>query len=221
MKLLILPILALASCAPKAVPVTDYRPQAAVQPVAAVAPSAAIARDATAKADTASAITADRIDTVSKQSASLRDGLSQAIAEADRLRQQKSATEAELEATWQSLNALGNRARDLFQEAEAAKLAAKEEKALREYANLRFQQMEMLAQQKDIENSGLKLQITDAETGSKVAHDSSIQATERAAKESARADKAEGKNSTLLRGFITSVVVNALLIIGIILVIKL
>jgi ABC-type transporter Mla subunit MlaD len=200
----------LASCAPKAVRIADYQPQAKVEKQAALTPAVHVVREASSKADSASAVTADRIASVSQKSKGLLNALDAATAEADRQRKQKSATEAELESAWQQLNQLRNRARDLFAETEAAKSSASEERRLRQLANDRMTEMEGAALTKDIEVSNLHLQLADAESGSKAAHEAATNNANVAAAEKSRADSAEAKAGTWIKISIVSWIVAAI-----------
>jgi hypothetical protein len=183
----------LASCAPpKAVPVPNYRPQAPVAEAADPQPFVDGLRHATADADRKAAINQERADALSKQTVTLKDGINKATAEADRLRKQKSATEKELDALWQLLAKEQTHALNLFNEAEKHRVSTIEERQLRKVAESKLQSMQTVVSKSYDEVVGLRLQLKDAEAGSKNAHESAAKFSQLAAADKARADKLEG-----------------------------
>lgn len=102
-----------ASCAPKAIPTARIVP--VPQSVARVAPRAAVVHS--------------KVEAAAVTSADLRTGIQRAMEEADRLRKQKTASEAELTNMWSILTKEKEAAANLFNQlesarGEAAKLAA-------------------------------------------------------------------------------------------------
>jgi chromosome segregation ATPase len=184
------------SCAPKAVPLPPgYQPQAPVPQAEDAMPYVDGLRDAHALADAASAINANRSSHVARETATLRAGISKATAEADRLRKQKAATESELDGLWQLLTHENQRAVALFEEAEKARDGMAEERKLRAEANAKLAPLQRAIVDISNEAKALRLQLADAEAGSKKAHQSADQFSKLAAADKARADKAEGKIS--------------------------
>lgn len=126
---LLMLILALASCTaptpppPKAIP--------APRQSADVSPLVAAAREDAVKAGTVSAKLEGQVEGLKATSGHLADGLGAAIAELDKLRFAKAATETELESLWAMLTASNTQARNLFAEVEKAKATADEQKVAR------------------------------------------------------------------------------------------
>lgn len=158
-----------------------------------VSPALKEARKAAAAADERSDEARDRVASVSREASGLREGLQAAAVEADRLRKQKTASEAELEGMWRSLEALT--VRNLFLEAEAAKAeeALKHEKALRRGAADAMIHAEQLALQKQGEADQLRQQLADSEAARAVVHESAQALGEVAAAANAKADQATGE----------------------------
>jgi hypothetical protein len=204
-------VLWLVSCAPpKAVPVPNYRPQAPVPEAADPQPFIEDLRKATAEADRKSAVNQERSEALAKQSGTLRDGISEATAEADRLRQQKSATEKELDALWKMLATEQARANELFYEAEKHRANVIVELQLRQVAEIKLEPLQRAVIGVTNENHALRLQIKDAEAGSKDAHESAAKFHQLAAADKARADKLEGAKTVwrnIAFGFIASTLV--------------
>lgn len=161
MKLYLLAVItaAVASCAPNASPVTAVPTAPAI--TAAVSPSVELARQAQASAS----IVSDRLETqvaiLKGATTEIRDGMANAVAEADRLRKQKSATEAELEGLWKSLTELNTR--NLFLEAEAEKAVtlADEQRVLRMKAETGMINLTQVAADRDAETIALRSQHAD------------------------------------------------------------
>jgi chromosome segregation ATPase len=184
------------SCAPKAIPLPPgYQPQATVPQAEDAMPYVDGLRDAHALADAASAANQARSENVASVTATLRAGISKATAEADRLRKQKAATEAELDSLWQLLTHENERAVALFEEAEKARAGMIEERRLRAEANAKLAPLQRAIVDISNEAKALRLQLADAEANSKKAHQSADQFSKLAAADKARADKAEGKVS--------------------------
>jgi chromosome segregation ATPase len=183
--------LALAACAPKAPP-ANYRPQSPVPEAASPQPFVDGLREANDRADSVSSANAARGETVAREAATLKAGISKATAEADRLRKQKAATEKELDSLWQMLTAENARAAELFAEAERHRLAAAEERRLRTLAGKALDELQGNLNAVMSERALLRIQLADAEAGSHAAHLSADQQHRAASKAQAAADRAKG-----------------------------
>lgn len=118
---------------PKTVPAPLRPPEsAAMAPLATQAQAAALS-----SRETAAKLEAE-VGTIQKTTAGLRQGINQATAEADRLRQQKSATEKELETLWGMLTAEQTRAAELWNHVETSKSLANQHREQRLIAEKRL-----------------------------------------------------------------------------------
>lgn len=111
--LLLIPVLLVASCAPKALPVIAT-PVRTVE----VAPKAKLVRPSLERVGEKAGELKGQLDTLSGEAARARVEADQATAEAKRLADQGTATKAELDGMWKSLQSLS--ARNLFLETELA-----------------------------------------------------------------------------------------------------
>lgn len=182
-----------ASCAPKAVVIPPMVRITAPEKAPDVAPALRDARKAAADADKKGDQARASVASVSREATGLREGLQAAVVEADRLRKQKTASEAELDGMWRSLEALT--ARNLFLEAEAAKAAdaLEHEKALRRGAADAMIYAEQLALQKQTEANQLRLQLIDSEAARAASHQASEAMAKAVAAANERADKQAGE----------------------------
>lgn len=147
-------VVLLASCAsttqapPKAVPVP--RQSAAVSPLVDQAKADA------AKGGEVSARLESRVEALQATTSDLRQGISAATSEADRLRKQKAATEKELDGLWQMLTGAESRAAALFAEVEKAKTIADEQKSHRLLAEKGLDELAKAAIARDTETIELR-----------------------------------------------------------------
>ncbi len=118
--ILLLCALLACSCAPRAIPVSGV-PTAPPRAVPAAPAAQAAARSASATG-AVSAKLESRVEDLQQKATGLRKGINAAVTEADRLRQQKTASEKEIDALWQMLAGHEAKVRDLFAEAEAETL---------------------------------------------------------------------------------------------------
>ena len=140
-------LLALSSCAPKAV---------IVEPVA---PQVTRARASVEASASSSARLEKRVEGIKANTSALAIEVNKAVAESDRLRKVGSATPQELEDQWKALT--GIQTRNLFLEAETAEAVrnAEEQRFLREAANTRLAELEQSATVHDKSVETLKTQV--------------------------------------------------------------
>lgn len=181
-----------ASCAPNTPAPGGFVKAIIPEKAPDASPVVAEAKKAAAEADTQTEVARVHVTTVTREAATLRQGLEAATAEADRLRLQKSASEAELDGMWRSLQALT--ARNLFLEEEAAKAAQSlaYEKQLRKAANETFTRAEGMIRQKESEAAALRLQLIDSEASREAIHTTAASLSKAAASSASRADKLAG-----------------------------
>lgn len=145
-------LMLLAGCAVKP---SLVKPHLSRVPDVEKQPDIAVAADRVNTANTAanmqSAETSAKVQSVKKESVRLRADLDTATAEADRLRQQKTATEAELTALWESLKKASER--NLFLEMEIAgtEKSLIRESELRAIADAEIDKLQRNARAKDVE----------------------------------------------------------------------
>lgn len=149
-------LILLASCSTS----QDVPPRAIPAPIqtAAVSPLVDQAKADAAKGGEVSARLESRVEALQATTSDLRQGISAATSEADRLRKQKAATEKELDGLWQMLTGAESRAAALFAEVEKAKTIADEQKAQRVVAERRLDELAKAAIANDIEKQELRTQ---------------------------------------------------------------
>lgn len=190
---LLLTILALANCAaPKAVPVPNYQPQAVVPRAPDVSPHVEGLREATATADRASAVREDRGNRLATEAQRLKHGMTKAVQEADRLRQQQAATAADIDALWALLTEQNQIAESLFAEAEHYRAAARIESEARAEANAKLAPLQRAVSASKAELDAVRLQLIDSEQAAKNATISANSHHAEAVKAKGEADKAKG-----------------------------
>ncbi len=150
----ILCLLLLASCAAPLPPVAV--PVPAPRPTAAVAPLVATVRQDAAKTAAVAAKLEGQVGSLRELSGSLSDGLNTAMAEVEKLRIAKTATETELESVWQLLTASNTQARNLFAEVEKTKALADEHQDARRMADERLVELATAAVARDAETLALR-----------------------------------------------------------------
>jgi chromosome segregation ATPase len=126
-----------------------------------VVPAVDTARAATAKTAVVSDRLERQVESLKKTATELNDGMADAVLEADRLRKQKSATEAELQGLWEKLNAVKERNMFLELQADEAVAFANEQKTLRVEAEASLAEVSRLAAERDAEVVSLRLQHGD------------------------------------------------------------
>lgn len=145
----------LASCAtaPKTAPALPRPAEAApVAPLVDRAQAdAAAARETSAKLE-------GKVETLHRDAATLKTGIMAATAEADRLRKQKAATEAELDGLWRMLTNEQERAAALFREVETSKTLAEQHRQQRILAEKRLEELAKAATAADAEAATLRQQ---------------------------------------------------------------
>lgn len=191
--LVLLIAVAAGACAPKAVIVEPFVRQTVPEKTPDASPALRDAQRAAADADAKADAARDQVGNVSREAKTLREGLQAAVVEADRLRKQKSASEAELDGMWRSLEALT--VRNLFLEAEAAKAADSlmHEKALRRGASDALRAAEVAVVKKEGEATELRLQLIDSESMREASHAAHGALAKVAADQQSRADKLSGE----------------------------
>lgn len=97
-----------------------------------------------------------QVQAISERAASLRDGISEATREADRLRQQKTATEKELVALWAMLTNEQKHARVLFEESERNQALADQHRRERETAESQLVRLADVSRKAEIELKALR-----------------------------------------------------------------
>jgi len=175
----------LSSCAPQPVP------RAIIAPVpiatASTAPALAAARTQQSATAAVSAKLETQVNTLRQSASDLQDGMADAVLEADRLRQQKSATEAELNNLWQKLTDLNTRNLFLESETEAAVQFATEQKSLRDQAETGMAQLTEITADQEAELTAYRSQYETLSTAyataeqARAALEESLQAAEKSA----------------------------------------
>ena len=194
MKLFVPLILAvITSCAPSSPLVPPFVKQTLPAQAADISPALNAARDAATKADAAVDLSRGHITTITRETTTLRQGLQAATDEADRLRRQKTASEAELDGMWQSLQALTARNLFLESEAQAAADSLAREKTLRHTASEALTTAHALARGKESEATQLRLQLIDSESQREAIHTTSAALAKAVAHHQSRADKLAGE----------------------------
>ncbi len=205
MKFILVPIFFLfAACAPKAVIVPPYVPTAPVEKREEVAPIVDDLRDRTAEADARAAAARARLDAVSRESRTLREGLESAVTEADRLRKQKTATEEELTNLWASLQE--SLARNLFleKEAEDAVREAEAERLARVRVSESLARLQEAARQKDAEAAQLRRDLDHSQAVAKGLHLTAADAAGQAQAAQAKASAATARANTWFKLFLSA-----------------
>lgn len=152
-------MLALTSCAPRAVPSGMIPTAPAV--VAAAAPKAAAVQQASQTNAVATARLTGQVETLRAASADLSSRLTEALAEADRLRKQPATTQAQVEKLWQTLNEA--QTRNLFVESAfaEAKTIINDQQSAQRQQDESIKVMIASADEKDAEAATLRAQHTD------------------------------------------------------------
>jgi chromosome segregation ATPase len=150
--------LAIAACAPD-----QIAPPPVARPVETVpiAPLVEKARQEAADARETASQLSDKVDVLHDQTAKLGTGLKAATAEADRLRQQKAASEKELDGLWQMLTNEQSRAAALFDEVEKSKTLADQHRQQLLIAAKRIDALLVEAARADAELTALRAQHDD------------------------------------------------------------
>lgn len=166
---------------------------AASQPSAR--PVVADIRQLSADADAQSALTAEKVRRAGSNTKVIRQEMQQLVEEADRLRQQKTATENELLSLYNSLVEQEKRMRVLVVDISEAEASLTSERAMRKQVSSKLSEAEVLISAKDAEAQQLRDQlayVSDvADAARKMADDNATLAS----RESARADKVAGESS--------------------------
>ena len=144
---LVILLLTVSACAPKAIVVEPISPQVTKVRASVEASGASSAR------------LEKRVDSIKANTSALAVEVSKAVAESDRLRKVGTATPQELEEQWKALT--GIQSRNLFLEAETAEAVqnAEEQRFLREAANQRLAELEQSAAVHDKGVEALKTQV--------------------------------------------------------------
>ena len=146
--------LAFSACAPDHIaPTPVARPVETVP----ITPLVEKARQEAADARETASQLSDKVDVLHDQTAKLGTGLKAATAEADRLRQQKAASEKELEGLWQMLTNEQARAAEMFRQVETSKELAALATKQRMLAETRLGELTELAAARDSEVANLRL----------------------------------------------------------------
>jgi len=173
------------SCAPTPKAIVVAPPPQTSAPVAPLVvqakQEAAAARETAHKLET-------KVDAMVVTTAALRTGLQAATSEADRLRNQKTATEKELDALWRMLTAEQDRAAEMFNQVEASKALTIEATRQRLVAERGMDALAIAATASDIEKANLRAQnasqaeqIAQAAANEKILSDKLRKAETRAA----------------------------------------
>lgn len=163
MKHLYFAVLLLASCQPQATRVPSHVPPSPVPKAVPVAESVSAVRSATEEVARSGERAEVKVAAAVREAATLREGLEDAVAEADRLRQAKTATEEDLTKMWQRLTALTQRNLFLEEEMRGAERELANQRELRRQAMVQITVLEQRAAEKDREAALLRTQYEDAE----------------------------------------------------------
>jgi RNAse (barnase) inhibitor barstar len=147
------------TCAPATNNVTPHVPQTPAQLRDDAGPATNRLVQMTTEADAQQQQTHQRINAIQEESGRLKNSLNRALTEANRLREQKSASEEELNSLWQMLTEATQR--NLFLEIEVleAQNSAEKERKLREAAAGQLQELQELVRLKDQEAAELRGQL--------------------------------------------------------------
>lgn len=152
----------LASCAPAPAPraiIPSAPPRSAP-----AAPVIAAANSTQSASTAASAKLESQVNLLRQSASDLQDGMAEAVLEADRLRKQKSATEADLDGLWQKLTNLQTRNLFLEAEAETAVTYAVEQKERRAAAEQAVTDLTALTTAQEAELSSYRVKYQDLAT---------------------------------------------------------
>ena len=158
--LYLLPIL-LASCAPRPGTVPKHVPLD--PPPKARAVEIAPVRQAAAAAHREGAVAGAKVEIIAAEVKALESHLDAAVAEADRLRKQKSASERELDLMWENLTKIHQRHDALSLEAQGAKAALDRQKLLHAAAETEIAKLEQAVREAGVETALLRSSFTTAE----------------------------------------------------------
>jgi predicted RNase H-like nuclease (RuvC/YqgF family) len=150
----------LASCAtrkPEPLVVAPTAPPKAVP----VAPAAVEVRAGVRDGSVAAERLEVQVDGMRRTAAGLRETMQRAVDEAARLREAKTATEAEIDALWKMLSNSNDHAKNLFDEVERSKATAADLRAKLATAEKSVEDLIRIAANKDAEADGLRLQNAD------------------------------------------------------------
>ena len=151
----------LASCAPRPGTVPKHVPLD--PPPRARAVEVAPVRQAAAAASREGAVAGAKVEKIAAEVKALETHLDAAVAEADRLRKQKSASERELDLMWENLTKIHQRHDALSLEAQGAKAALDRQKLLHAAAETEIAKLEQAVRAAGVEVALLRSSFTTAE----------------------------------------------------------
>lgn len=153
----------LSSCAPK--PVNPLKPVQQVQPIKTPSASPVLddARKVSGDADTQAAIAAERLARAQAGASTAQQRAKAALAEAERLRVQKTATEKELANQSKLVRELGEAMDALESDLAAVSQSLLSERGLRQKISVMLVEAQTKATQKDQEADQLRAQLNQAE----------------------------------------------------------
>ena len=151
----------LASCAPRPGTVPKHVPLD--PPPRARAVEVAPVRQAAAAASREGAVAGAKVEQIAAEVKALETHLDAAVAEADRLRKQKSASERELDLMWENLTKIHQRHDALSLEAQGAKAALDRQKLLHAAAETEIAKLEQAVRAAGVEVALLRSSFTTAE----------------------------------------------------------
>ena len=151
----------LASCAPRPGTVPKHVPLD--PPPKARAVEVAPVRHAAAAAHREAAVAGAKVEKIAAEVKALESHLGAAVAEADRLRKQKSASERELDLMWENLTKIHQRHDALSLEAQGAKAALDRQKLLHAAAEAEIAKLEQAVREAGVETALLRSSFTTAE----------------------------------------------------------
>lgn len=157
--LLLLATAILASCATRPPPTHFTAPKPAVD----VSQSAAAVRANAVAGFVVSQRLENQVESLTVKTATLQDSLAKSFIEATKLKDQKTATEAELDSLYESMLAGQTQVLALVDEAQAAKVTAVEQAVLRAKAEGDLERLTADAAARDAETATLRLQNADME----------------------------------------------------------
>lgn len=148
-------VLALVGCQS-----TQMPPRAVVATIqsAAVSPLVDRSKADAARTNEAASKLESKVDDLRLTTTALRAGMTAATAEAERLRDQKTASEKELQGLWELLTASDQHAKQLFAEVEKAKTIADQQKSFRLLAERNLDELAKAAIARDTETVELRAQ---------------------------------------------------------------
>jgi len=201
---LLLALLALSCCAPRAASPGAHVRQAVPEQTPDSADAASRVRDAAGAVDRSAAGIEQRAGVISRETRSLREALNATTAEADRMRKLAATTKEEMNELWMRLTDITRRSLLLEDQAAAAVKALDEQRELRRLATDQITAMEIAARNKDAEAEMLRMQFQDEAGRSLANHQLAEENAAAARKAATAADNLRGQRKVWIALTVTA-----------------